>query len=117
MSPVVIELTRDAANKVSARVSVVGQAPARLAAYWAITESGHRTVVKAGENDGANLQHDFVVREFEAVPAWTPSREHAQGFAHSISLAADAAHARRVNLVVVDAANGKPVQALAVDCS
>ncbi len=117
MSPVVIELMRDGANKVSAHVSVVGQTPARLAAYWAVTESGHRTVVKAGENDGATLQHDFVVREFEAVPAWTPSHDHVQGFTHSIGLASDAAHARRVNLVVVDAANGKPVQALAVDCS
>jgi hypothetical protein len=115
-SPVLIELSRDATDKVSARVSVVGQPPARLAAYWAITESGHRTVVKAGENDGATLQHDFVVREFEAVPAWSPSREHAQALTHSIGVAADATHLRRVNLVVVDAANGKPVQALAAEC-
>jgi len=115
-APVQIELMRGAAEVVSARVSVVGAAPPRLAAYWAVTESGHRTVVKAGENDGATLQHDFVVREFEPVPAWAPSREHPQGFTHSIALAADASHARRVNLVVVDAANGKPVQALALDC-
>ena len=45
-------------------------APQRLAAYWAVTEQGHVTAVKAGENDGVTLHHDFVVRDYEPVPAW-----------------------------------------------
>jgi hypothetical protein len=42
----------------------------RLAAYWAVTESGHSSVVKAGENAGATLRHDHVVRELQPVAAW-----------------------------------------------
>ena len=53
--------------------------PKRLAAYWAVTEQGHVTAVKAGENRGATLQHDHVVREYQPVPAWSPQRRHAAG--------------------------------------
>ena len=42
----------------------------RLAAYWAVTEQGHVTAVKAGENEGVTLHHDYVVRDYEPVPAW-----------------------------------------------
>ena len=37
------------------------------AAYWTVTENGHSSKVKAGENAGELLQHDFVVRQY--VPA------------------------------------------------
>ena len=36
-------------------------------AYWTVTEHGHTSKVKSGENAGELLQHDFVVRQY--VPA------------------------------------------------
>jgi hypothetical protein len=119
-APVSIELTREtgaSGDTISATVTVVGNAPPRIAAYWAVTESGHRTAVKSGENEGATLNHDFVVRDHEAVPAWVATKAEAKTLTHSVRLPADPAHGRRVNLVVVDAATGRPLQALGVDCS
>ena len=63
-------LARDG-DRVTATVAAAARAPKRLAAYWAVTEQGHVTAVKAGENQGVTLQHDFVVRDYETVPAWT----------------------------------------------
>jgi hypothetical protein len=48
-----------------ATVTPAAGAPQRLAAYWAVTEQGHVTAVKAGENEGVTLHHDFVVRDYE----------------------------------------------------
>jgi len=90
--------------------------PQRLAAYWAVTEQGHSTAVRAGENEGATLHHDFVVRDYEPVAAWTARSGAAETIAFVPSTRADAAHPRSVNLVVVDAATGRPVQAVKVGC-
>jgi len=114
-SPVSIVLARDG-ERVVAQVSAQTPAPARLAAYWAVTEFAHRTAVKAGENEGATLEHEFVVRDYQPVAAW-PAQA---GAAHSLSFvprtAADPAHPRKVNLVVIDATSGRPLQALALGC-
>jgi hypothetical protein len=91
-------------------------APIRLAAYWAVTEQGHVTAVKAGENQGVTLTHDFVVREYLPVAAWTADAAAPTSLQFSPSVAADAAHPRQVNMVVVDAANGRPLQALKLGC-
>ena len=118
-SPVSIELMRSpgaSEERVTATVSVLDDSHPRLAAYWAVTESGHQSKVKAGENDGATLAHDFVVREHEAVGDWASQRGQPRQLAHSIRWPEDAGHARRVSLVVTDASSGKPLQALAVEC-
>ena len=99
-----------------ATVSPSTQAPRKLAAYWAVTEQGHVTAVKAGENDGVTLHHDFVVRDYEAVAAWSPKAGSADTLRYKPSLPADADHPRSVNLVVIDAASGKPLQALKLSC-
>jgi len=91
-------------------------APPRLAAYWAVTEQGHVTAVKAGENEGVTLHHDFVVRDYEPVPAWAARGGTAATFSFKPATPADAAHPRSVNLVVVDAVTGRPVQAVKVAC-
>ena len=114
-APVRIELSRDG-DRMLARVTALGDAPLRLAAYWAVTEFGHRTAVKAGENEGATLEHEFVVRELQPVDAWSPVRGRAREIAFSPRSMPDAEHPRRTNLVVVDAASGRPVQALALGC-
>jgi hypothetical protein len=98
----------------TARVSPRPGAPARLAAYWAVTEDGHRSAVTAGENAGEKLVHDYVVRELASVPAWAGAAPATLQFAPAS--AAQAAQPRAVNLVVTDAATGRPVQALRLPC-
>jgi hypothetical protein len=86
-------------------------AGARWSAYWTVTEHGHSSKVRAGENAGEFLQHDFVVRQY------VPSGDY-QGPARLVlhAVPGEAGHARQVNLVVYDKASGKPLQALSVSC-
>jgi hypothetical protein len=110
-----IELVRDG-DRVAAQVTNAGDRVQRLAAYWAVTESGHRTAVKAGENEGATLPHDFVVRTFQPVAAWKAEAggTHRLGF---VVPPAESGHPGRVNIVVLDEATGRPQQAVALECS
>jgi len=115
-APVEVLLARDG-DRVTATVAATARSPKRLAAYWAVTEQGHSTAVKAGENRGVTLQHDFVVRDYQTVPAWTPRTGAPQALAFQMPTRADAgAHPREVNLVVVDADSGRPVQAVKIGC-
>jgi hypothetical protein len=80
-------------------------------AYWTVTEHGHSSKVKAGENAGEFLHHDFVVRQY--VPAGDYRG------ASSLTLRAVRAqpdHPRQVNVVVFDPKNGRTLQALSVGC-
>lgn len=81
-------------------------APVRLAAFWAVTEDGHASQVKAGENAGAILRHDAVVREFVEVSAVgdAPLRFAPRS-------AAERGAQRHVRFVITDAATGRPLQA------
>jgi hypothetical protein len=81
------------------------------AAYWTVTEHGHNSKVKAGENAGEFLQHDFVVRQY--VPA---GEYHGPSKLTLRAIAGQAGHPRQVNLVVFDPKSGKPLQALSVGC-
>ena len=80
-------------------------------AYWTVTEHGHSSKVKAGENAGELLQHDFVVRQY------VPAGEY-RGAARLTmrAIAAQPAHPRQVNLVVVEPASGRTLQALGLGC-
>ncbi len=108
-----ISLTRDG-NAVTATVR--SSTPMQLAAYWAVTEMGHRSAVRAGENAGVTLLHDHLVRELQEVPAWQAAAGAAVPLQFRPATAADASHPRHVNLVVVDATTGRPVQALKLAC-
>jgi len=116
-SPAGVEVTlqRDGAQ-VTATVSTRAGAPTRLAAYWAVTEQDHASAVQAGENAGVTLHHDYVVRDYRPVAAWTatPGTPHAVGY--TLPSGANASHPRTVNLIVVDAASGRPVQAIKTAC-
>ena len=114
-STVDVSLARDG-NRFTASVAAAPGAPAHLAAYWAVTEQGHVSAVKAGENDGATLKHDYVVREYKPVAAWRAAPEAPATLEFEATVAADASHARQVNLVIVDADSGRPVQALKLGC-
>jgi hypothetical protein len=114
-SNVEVSLAREG-NHFTASVAAAAGAPARLAAYWAVTEQGHVSSVKAGENDGATLKHDYVVREYRPVAAWNAAPDTPAVLAFDIAADADSAHARTVNLVIVNADSGRPVQALKLGC-
>jgi hypothetical protein len=114
-SNVDVSLKREG-NHFTASVTAAPGAPPQLAAYWAVTEQGHITTVKAGENDGATLKHDYVVREYKPVAAWRAAPDAPATLEFDATLTADAAHPRQVNLVIVNADNGRPVQALKLGC-
>ena len=103
---VMLTLTQDDGVYVAQWVRGPG-APARLAAFWVVTEDGHVSQVKAGENRGVTLRHDAVVRDYRAVPSVgeAPLRFEPRPFAEPSAT-------RRVQLVVTDASTGKPVQAV-----
>ena len=110
--PVEVQLVREG-NRVTAVVTPTANSPARLAAYWAVTEQDHVSAVKAGENEGVTLHHDQVVREYKQVTAWSGGATTLQ---FDLTGTSDAAHPRQVNLVVVNADSGRPVQAVRLGC-
>jgi len=114
-SRVEVVLERDG-DRVGATVRTGVQAPSQLAAFWAVTEHAHVTAVKKGENAGETLTHDFVVREYLPVSAWPAQPGRAENLSFTLRSALSPEHPRQVNLVVLDAATGKPVQAVKLGC-
>lgn len=84
-------------------------------AYWSVTEHGHSSKVKAGENAGELLQHDFVVRQYTPVGSYRSDAKAPQKLTWR-SIAATPGHARQINLVVFDPRSGRPLQAVSVGC-
>jgi hypothetical protein len=84
---------------------------ASWSAYWTVTEHGHSSRVKAGENTGATLQHDFVVRQYTPVGRYQGSQT-----LKFVAIAAQAGHPRQINLVVSDPKTGEPLQAVSLQC-
>ena len=113
LAEVDLEMKREG-NDYSATVTAKAGSPARLGAYWSVTENGHSSAVKAGENQGVTLHHDFVVRDYLPVAPWTAGAPQRLRF--SPGAAPDPAHPRAVGLVVFDAATGRPLQALRLGC-
>lgn len=83
-----------------------------LALWWAVLEDGHLSEVKAGENAGATLRHDHVVRDLGRVPPWRGSAT--QSF--EAPLRGEGGRPVRVIAVVTDATSGAPVQAAQLRC-
>ena len=81
-------------------------------AYWSVTEHGHSSRVKAGENAGETLRHDFVVRQYTPVGRYQGSQTLTFN-----AIAGQAAHPRQINLVVSDPQSGKPLQGVSLHCS
>jgi hypothetical protein len=105
-----IELQKNADDAFEAVVTPA-EGVAAWSAYWTVTESGHSSKAKAGENAGEFLQHDFVVRQY------VPAGEYRGASKVSLrTIPAQAAHPRQVNLVVFDPKSGKPLQALSLGC-
>jgi len=81
-------------------------------AYWTVTENNHSSRVKAGENSGEFLKHDFVVRQYAPVGRY----EGIQSLKF-YAIAAQADHPRQINLIVSDIQTGEPLQAVSLQCS
>jgi hypothetical protein len=119
-SPVHVELWREG-GQVRARVEAVGGKAGRLqqwSGYWAVVEDGHVTQVQAGENAGATLRHDHVVRRFEPLPAWAASqpREWSLQAPAVTQASAKAPSATRTVFVVTDPLTQRPLQAAWLGC-
>lgn len=98
------------ADQFSARVTP-GEGVAQWSAYWTVTEHGHNSRVKAGENKGEFLQHDFVVRQYTPVGRYQGTQT--LGF---VAIPATPEHPRQINLVVQDSRTGEPLQAVSLQC-
>lgn len=85
-------------------------------AYWTVTENGHNSKVKSGENAGEFLKHDFVVRQYTQAGEYKASNAGTQKLTFR-SIAPTPGHARQVNLVVHDSQSGKTLQAVSLQCS
>lgn len=105
-----IAMSRGAGDAFEAVVTPADSAGS-WSAYWTVTEMGHASKVRAGENAGETLSHDFVVRQY--VPAGEykgPSKLVLR------AVPGETGHARQVNLVVFEPRTGRPLQALSLGC-
>jgi hypothetical protein len=107
---VALALARDGAA-LRLDVAPAAGAPARIAGFVAVVDSGLSTPVAAGENRGATLREDAVVREL--LP-WTADGPAHLAFASTTTPEAGAT--RRWVAVATDPATGRPLQALALAC-
>jgi hypothetical protein len=111
--PIEIKIMRDG-NQISAKVKSADAQ--NLAAYWAVTENGLSSQVKAGENKGFKLNHDAVVLYYQAVSTWQAAAGQTQTLT-LVSAPPDLKTSHQtVNLVVINAQSGRPVQALKLGC-
>jgi hypothetical protein len=106
-----IKLVRQENDAFEANVVPVN-ASGTWSAYWTVTEHGHNSKVKSGENAGEFLQHDFVVRQYVPVGQYSGTQQ-----LKLRAVPAEGGRARQVNLVVFDAKSSKPLQALSLACS
>jgi hypothetical protein len=100
---------------VERRPEARGAFPATIAGHWLLLEDGHHSDVRAGENAGAALRHDHVVRHLQPVAPWPAVGERRWTWQPPATAAAPGVR-RRVAFVVEDAATGQPIQALALGC-
>jgi hypothetical protein len=106
-----IELHRTGGDAFAATVTPA-EGVASWGAYWTVTEHGYGSKVKAGENAGEFLKHDFVVRQY------VPAGDYRDAAPLTLrTIAAQAGHPRQVNLVVFDPKNGRTLQAVSLSCS
>lgn len=110
-----ITLKQMGVDQFEALVSADAKAPISWSAYWSVTENGHSSKVKAGENAGELLQHDYVVRQY------TPAGDYRgdPGTSRKLtlrSISPTPGHGRQINLVIFDSNTGKTLQAVSAGC-
>jgi hypothetical protein len=115
MAPVQVQLSREG-DRYTAVVRAVGGSSLRIGAYWAVTENALVSDVKRGENHGALLTHDFVVRDYRPVAPWVTTLDNTRTLTLAALPAPEGGRPRQINLVVFDADTGRPVQAIKLGC-
>jgi hypothetical protein len=109
-----IRLLRTGAQ-VQVSVAAGPGAPSRLGLWWALLEDGHATAVAAGENRGAQLRHDHVVRQYGQLPDWLAAAQTVLP-PLTVDQNGEGGHKARLLVVVTDAATGAPLQAAQLVC-
>ena len=110
-----INLKQLGADQFEALVTTDTKAPASWSAYWTVTEHGHSSKVKAGENAGELLQHDYVVRQYTPAGDYRSDPATPQKLTLR-SISATPGHARQINLVIFDNRTGRTLQAVSAGC-
>jgi hypothetical protein len=110
---VALTLARDATG-LALTVTPGASAPAKLSGYVAVLDDGLRTHVGAGENRGATLRQDAVVREL--LP-WTLAGGQPATLHFASSSMPEAGATRHWAAVATDGPFGRPVQAVALACA
>ena len=111
---VALQLQRGAGDQVRIELQPLAGAPAQLKLWWAAVEDGHQSEVKAGENRGATLKHDDVVRDYGSVMLM--SAAGAQGLSLKAPSRGEGGRARRLLVVASDALSGRILQAVELGC-
>ena len=101
--------------QVQVQVTPGPTAPSQLGLWWAVLEDGHGSAVSAGENRGAQLRHDHVVRHYGQLPAWSASSTAPLPLLQAAPNGEGGRQARLL-VVVTDAATGAPLQAAQLVC-
>ena len=100
----------ESADAFEARVTPV-VATGEWKAYWTVTEHNHSSRVKAGENTGEFLKHDFVVRQYATVGRYVGAQS-----LKFYAIAGQTDHPRQINLIVSEVQTGEPMQAVSLQC-
>ena len=110
---VALRLDHDATG-LALTVSPGAGAPAKLSGYVAVVDDGLQTKVGAGENRGATLREDGIVRE---LMPWNVVGAQPATLRFSSSSAPEPGATRHWVAVATDGPFGKPVQAVALACT
>ena len=110
-----IALKQIATDQFEAQVTAAEGTGGTWSAYWSVTEHGHSSKVKSGENAGELLRHDYVVRQYTQAGDYPLIAKLPQKLTWR-SIAATPGHLRQINLVVYDPKTGKTLQAVSASC-
>lgn len=110
-----IALRQIATDQFEAQVTAAEGTGGTWSAYWTVTEHGHSSKVKSGENAGELLRHDYVVRQYTHAGDYPLTAKLPQKLTWR-SIAATPGHLRQINLVVYDPKTGKTLQAVSASC-
>lgn len=113
--PAKVRLTwiRSSTQEMVLRAEALAGAPSKVTIWWARLEDGHQTQVRAGENRGAALRHDSVVREYAVLPPWEGQLKAEWTIPIS---AREAGHPTRWIAVAANGLTGKVMQAIEIGC-
>ena len=110
---VALQLAREPAG-LALTVTPGAGAPERLSGYVAVVDDGLQTHVAAGENRGATLRQDAVVREL--LP-WSAAGREPSTLRFAPTAPPEPGAARHWVAVATDGPFGRPLQALVLACA